>query len=240
VLATMQLGDDIRKKIEGHTVQTTKWEDDLAPTQAGEDTPECKSLTDRIDTVANTLDELNSEVEAEASKYGEDVKHLADFTNGCKKFEPWINKSETKIKSGMKKPESLEEAREVAEEATTFKETCASMKCMMDDGKAAADKMAKHDEPDKKYADFIARWKIVNSMAEAWTKRMEELIKMWEAQAATADKVNNCLTAPADSDIKVEDLEGLLADMKKMFIDKQKMVDGLNANATPAPVQAAS
>ena len=31
------------------------------------------------------------------------------------------------------------------------------MKCMMDDGKAAADKMAKHDEPDKKYADFIAR-----------------------------------------------------------------------------------
>ena len=53
-------------------------------------------------------------------------------------------------------------------------------------------------------------------------------------------QVNNCLTAPADSDIKVEDLEGLLADMKKMFIDKQKMVDGLNANATPAPVQAAS
>jgi hypothetical protein len=28
-------------------------------------------------------------------------------------------------------------------------------------------------------------------MAEAWTKRMEELIKMWEAQAATADKVDN-------------------------------------------------
>ena len=41
-------------------------------------------------------------------------------------------------------------------------------------------------------------------------------------------QVNACLTAPADSDIKVEDLEGLLADMKKMFIEKQKMVDGLN------------
>ena len=40
--------------------------------------------------------------------------------------------------------------------------------------------------------------------------------------------MNACLTAPADSDVKVEDLEGLLASMKTMFIEKQKMVDGLN------------
>ena len=50
-----------------------------------------------MDTVSNQLSELNDEVESEASKYGEDVKHLADFTNSCKKFEPWLNKSESKV-----------------------------------------------------------------------------------------------------------------------------------------------
>ena len=50
-----------------------------------------------MDTVKDTLEELNGEVEAEASKYGEDVKHLADFTNSCKKFEPWMAKAETKV-----------------------------------------------------------------------------------------------------------------------------------------------
>jgi hypothetical protein len=228
VLATMQLGDDIREKMEVHNQQQTKWEDDLYPSEAGEDTSECQAISSRMDTVKDTLEELNGEVEAEASKYGEDVKHLADFTNACKKFEPWMAKAETKVKSGLKKPESLEEAKELDTEAKTFLETSTNMKQLLDDGKTSADKMAKHDEPDSKYAEFVAGWKKVNVMAEAWVKRMDEMIKMWETQATTADKVNAALTAPADSDIKVEDLEGLLADMKKMFIEKQKMVDGLN------------
>jgi hypothetical protein len=29
-------------------------------------------------------------VEAEGAKYGDDVKYLADFTSGVKKFDPWI------------------------------------------------------------------------------------------------------------------------------------------------------
>ena len=48
-------------------------------------------------TVVSSLEELNAGVEAEAEKYGEDVKYLAEFTNSCKKFEPWINKSESKV-----------------------------------------------------------------------------------------------------------------------------------------------
>ena len=48
------------------------------------------------------------------------------------------------------------------------------MKCMMDDGKAAADKMAKHDEPDKKYADFIARSTlVVNYIKFVFTLQIE-------------------------------------------------------------------
>ena len=35
---------------------------------------------------------------------------MADFTSGCKKFEPWIEKSEAKKSVGMVKPKDLQEA----------------------------------------------------------------------------------------------------------------------------------
>ena len=53
---------------------------------------------------------LLDEVKAEGEKFGEDIKHLADFTSGCKKFEPWIATSEAKRAKGMAKPGNLQEA----------------------------------------------------------------------------------------------------------------------------------
>ena len=38
-----------------------------------------------------------------------------------------------------------------------LKENCVSMKALLDAGKEAADKMAKHDEPDRQYAVFAQR-----------------------------------------------------------------------------------
>ena len=37
---------------------------------------------------------------------------------------------------------------------------------------------------------YYSRWTAVNKMAEAWQKRMAEMVVMWEKQAATADKVS--------------------------------------------------
>ena len=52
------------------------------------------------------------EVKTECEKYGEDVKYLADFTSGVKKFEPWIEKSDAKRTVGMVKPANLTEAND--------------------------------------------------------------------------------------------------------------------------------
>ena len=43
--------------------------------------------------------------------------------------------------------------------------------------------------------------------------------------------MNAAISAPADSDMKLEDLEGHLAALKQMFIEKQKMMDQLNTIA---------
>ena len=63
---------------------------------------------------------LIGEVDAEGAKYGDDVKYLADFTSGVKKFDPWIQKSEAKKAVGMSKPKNLQEALDQLEDAKVF------------------------------------------------------------------------------------------------------------------------
>ena len=71
----------------------------------------------RINTVVSTLGGLFDEVKTEGAKYGEDVKYLADFTSGCKKFEPWIEKSEAKKSVGVAKPKDLQEGLDTLADA---------------------------------------------------------------------------------------------------------------------------
>ena len=185
VLQTMELGEDIRNKMEIHEGQQTLWQADLAPSQAGEDSAECKALVDRSDNVLNLLSGLNSEADTEAAKFGEDVKHLADVTNSNKKFEPWIKKSEEKVKAGMKKAGSLEDAKALQEEVMTWQAESTNIKQVLDNGNAAAHKMTMHDEADKLYAENVSRWETVDKSIKDWITKMESLVKMWTDQAGS-------------------------------------------------------
>lgn len=187
VLQTMELGEDIRNKMEIHGGQQTLWDSELSPSQAGEDSADCKAVVDRSNNVINLLTGLNDEAETEAAKFGEDVKHLADVTNSCKKFEPWIKKSEEKVKAGMKKAGSLPEANALMEEVKTWQAESSSMKSTLDNGNAAAQKMSMHDEADKTYAENIKKWEVVDKCIKDWIVKMEALVKMWTDQAGAFD-----------------------------------------------------
>jgi len=230
VLKTMELGDDIRDQIETHQEQQTIWNEELAPNQSGEESNECKELSNRMITVGSDLETLNNEAGSEAAKFGEDVKHLADVTNSNKKFAPWIKKSEEKVKVGMGKASSLQEANKQLEEVKVWKAECEKMKKVLDNGNEAAMKMTMHEEADKQYGVNIKRWEGVNGALCDWINKLEALVKMWDEQAATADKVTAALSAPAASDMKLEDLEAHLNALKKMFIEKQKMMDCMNVH----------
>jgi len=181
-----------------------------------------------MDTVKGALSALNTESETEAAKFGEDVKYLADVTNSTKKFDPWIAKSEEKVKTGMKNAGSLEEGKKVFEEVKHWKAESEAIKTVLDNGNASAQKMTTHGEADKVYAANIKRWEAVDKAIKEWITKMEALVKMWEDQAATADKVTNAISDPSASDMKLEDLETHLNSLKEMFIQKQKMMDGMN------------
>lgn len=228
VLMTMELGEDISKQLELHAAQETLWDDSLGPKKAGEVSDESKALVGRMDTVKGALSALNTESETEAAKFGEDVKYLADVTNSTKKFDPWIAKSEEKVKTGMKNAGSLEEGKKSFEEVKHWKAESEAIKTVLDNGNASAQKMTTHGEADKVYAANIKRWETVDKAIKEWITKMEALVKMWEDQAATADKVTNAISDPSASDMKLEDLETHLNSLKEMFIQKQKMMDGMN------------
>jgi len=231
VLATMELGEDIAAKMEIHEGQQKIWDEDLAPAQAGEDSADCKALVGKSDNVINFLSGLNTEAETEAAKFGEDVKHLADVTNSCKKFDPWVKKSEERVKAGMKKAGSLPEANTLMDEVKTWQAESVKMKQVLDNGNAAAQKMSMHEDADRTYAENVKRWDAVDKCIKDWISKMEALVKMWTDQAATADKVTAALADPAASDMKLEDLEAHLNSLKAMFIEKQKMMDTMNKAA---------
>ena len=46
---------------------------------------------------------------------------------------------------------------------------------------------------------------------------------------ATGDKVTAALADPTASDMKIKDLKAHLNSLKQMFIEKQKIMDGINA-----------
>jgi len=231
VLQIMELGEDIRTQIETHQEQQNLWDSEMAPSQPGEDSAESKELVSRMGTVYSHLSTLNDESEAEAAKFGEDVKHLADVTNSNKKFDPWIAKSEADVKAGMKKASSLAEASTLLEDLKKWQAAADKMKSTIDKGNEAAHKMSSHAEADKTYAANCKRWEAVVGAIKDWISKMEALVKMWESQAATADKVSAALSTPAASDMKLEDLEAHLNSLKQMFIEKQKMMDGMNPSA---------
>jgi len=240
VLLTMDLCEDIKKQLEIHTNQQKLWDTELQPTEAGETTTEAKELISRMDKVSSTLGELSTEAENEAAKFGEDVKYLADFTNSVKRFDPWINKTEEKIKKGLGKPNSLEEGTTLLNECLAMKAEAESMKAALEEGYTAAKKMTLHDEADRQYTAFSKRWEEAYKTSKEWITKMEGLVDMWKKQAETADKVTAAIAAPqgAGAEMKLEDLEAHLNALKQMFIEKQKMMENIDKMDGAAPVPA--
>ena len=69
-----------------------------------------QDFVSRQSAVESTQQKLYDEVKEQSAKFGDDVKYLAEFTAGVKKFDPWIQKADAKRAVGMLKPKNLQEA----------------------------------------------------------------------------------------------------------------------------------
>lgn len=229
VMLTMELQSDIEQQILNMSSCEEIW---------NSITPEADEISDNSQNchmkqieITKTQQNLLSEVKKEGEKFGEDVKHLADFASSQKKFSPWVEKAEEKKSKGLKKPSNLNEAIDLLTDAKNWKAETESMKLIIDDGYEKAKKMTSHDEPDQTYASSIEKWAVIDAISKEWISKLESMVAVWQKQAETAQKVTAAIAAtPNDSstsDMKLEDLEQHLNSLRQMFIDKQKMMDDL-------------
>lgn len=243
VVQTMELLTDCKLESEKLQAHVQHW-GNLQPSAAGEDTKEAQGFVARMNEVQDVQGKLIAEVDAEGAKYGDDVKYLADFTSGVKKFDPWIQKSEAKKAVGMSKPGNLDEALAQLADASKWKKESEDMKALLEEAYKAALKMTLHDDADTKYAAFIKRWAVIDETAKEWVGKLDSMVVVWKKQAETVEKVQAAISAKPSADggeMKLEDLEKHLDLLKQMFIEKQKMMENLQksdappAAAAPAP-----
>ena len=224
VVMTMELGDDIQTQMEIYQKQSLLWMSELAPEV---DTEESQDIVSRIGSVCGLLSQLSDEVDQEAEKYGEDVKYLAEMTSCNKKFEPWIEMNEKKIKKKLEIGGNLDEVHAKLGELDDWKTKSDGMKKILDDGNAAAHMMHSHDDADKVYAAFVKRWEVVNAAIAGWIPKIETVVTMWEKQEVIADKVEVAITDP-NSGLELKDLEELFAELRNLMVEKQKIIVSLN------------
>lgn len=244
VMYTMELQSDIEAEIAKHAKHNDEVWKSIEPTEAAEKTDEAAEFVSRMAEVSKFQNTLLDEVKAEGEKFGEDIKHLADFTSGCKKFEPWIATAEAKKSRGVPKPKNLEEARAFLADAQKWKQEATDMNTVLANAKASAHKMTIHDDPDVKHEAYVKRWAVIDAAADDWIKQLESMVDVWQKQADTAAKVTAAIAAPADGEgageMKLEDLEKHLNSLKEMFIEKQKMMAQLEKTGGEGAAPAAA
>jgi len=229
VMLTMELQSDIEQQILKMKNCEDIW-NSIMPEEE-EISDNSQNCIMKQSEIIKTQQNLLTEVKKEGEKFGEDVKHLADFASSQKKFTPWIEKAEEKKAKGLKKPSNLNEAIELLADSKNWKAETESMKMIIDDGYEKAKKMTSHDEPDQTYASSIKKWSDIEKTCTEWITKLESMVAVWQKQAETAQKVTAAIAAtPNDnssSEMKLEDLEAHLNSLRQMFIDKQKMMEDL-------------
>lgn len=116
VTKAMELQEDILEKSEFLKKQEEEKEN-IFPKSDEKVTEDAKFFLDRLTSARKTIDALTEEVKQECTKFSQDIKYWAEFQTGVKEFEPWMKAAEAKKMKGLTKPENLEGACRVLEEA---------------------------------------------------------------------------------------------------------------------------
>ena len=83
-----------------------------------------QSCVSQQTNIVETQQNLLAKVKQEGEKFGEDVKHLADFASSQKKFTSWIDLAEQKKKNGLLKPLNLNQAIDLLTDLKVIRLKC--------------------------------------------------------------------------------------------------------------------
>merc|ERR1711973_101283 len=229
VARTMDLQEDIAAKLEIlKTCAAT--EKDLLP--QGDKVPQdAQDFKDELNRITKYVAELQAKTKAECDKYSEDVKFWAEYRTGIKEFTPWLIKAESSSTEGLTKPSNLDEASALADKVHGFEKACINHLKVLEAADSAAKKMTTHKEADVEVAELKDRYNKVKTVADDWVKKVDTLVKEWQLLDNTVTELNAWVakdkTSEGENQFSLEKMESTLGELKNIFKEKEKMVDGL-------------
>merc|ERR1712145_39753 len=203
VARTMDLQEDIAAKME-ILAKNAATEKELLP--KGHKVPQdAQDFKDELNRITKYVAELQTKTKQECDKYSEDVKFWAEYRTGIKEFTPWLSSSEEACNGGLNKPTNPADA--------------------------AAKKMTTHEEADKEVAALKERYDKVKVVSDEWVKKVDTLFKEWTLLDNTVTELNSWVakdkTSEGENQFSLEKMESTLGELKNIFKQKEKLVDGL-------------
>jgi len=229
VARTMDLQEDIAAKLEiikgcAATEAALLPQGDKVPADA-------QVFKDELARITKYVTELQANTKIECDKYSNDVKFWAEYRTGIKEFSPWLAGAEKAAGEGLTKPSDLAEVKALNDKVGTFDKNCANYLKVLTAAQGAAQKMTTHTEADAEVAALKARFDAVKAISETWVKKCDVLVKEWVLLDNTVTELNSWVakdkSAEGENQFSLEKMESTLGELKNIFKQKEKLVEGL-------------
>merc|ERR1711962_1281074 len=229
VARTMDLQEDIAAKVEILKSNAAR-ELELLP--QGDKVPQdAQDYKDELNRIIKYVDDLAARCKKECDSFSEDVKYWAEYRTGIKEFTPWLVKSEGSCNDGLSKPSNLDEVKALHEKVSTFDKTCLNYLKVLEAADSAAKKMTTHEEADKEVAALKERYNKVKGASDQWVAKVDTLLKEWTLLDTTVTELNPWVakdkTTEGENQFSLEKMESTLGELKNIFKQKEKLVEGL-------------
>merc|ERR1712002_1430885 len=229
VARTMDLQEDIAAKLE-IIKGCAATEKELLP--QGDKVPaDAQVFKDELNRITKYVTELQANTKIECDKYSNDVKYWAEYRTGIKEFTPWLVGAEKAAAEGLSKPSSLDEVKDLNDKVLCFDKNCVNYLKVLTTAQAAAQKMTAHADADAEVAALKERFDKVKDVSDTWVKKVDVPVKEWILLDNTVTELNSWVakdkSAEGENQFSLEKMESTLGELKNIFKEKEKLVEGL-------------
>merc|ERR1719249_655183 len=229
VARTMDLQEDIAAKLE---ILKANAETELNLLPQGDKVPaDAQAFKDELKRITDYVLKLQADTKIECDKYSNDVKYWAEYRTGIKEFKPWLEGAEKSAAEGLAKPSDLDQVKALDDKVKTFEKNCVNFLKVLEAAKSAAQKMTTHAEADAEVAGLKERYDKVKSVSDTWVKKVDVLVKEWVLLDSTVTELNSWVakdkSAEGENQFSLEKMESTLGELKNIFKEKEKLVEGL-------------
>jgi len=117
------------------------------------------------------------------------------------------------------------------EKVLGFDKNCVNYLKVLTAAQGAAQKMTTHSEADAEVAALKARFDAVKAISDTWVKKCDVLVKEWVLLDNTVTELNSWVakdkSAEGENQFSLEKMESTLGELKNIFKQKEKLVEGL-------------